>query len=87
MLLTMAQPPGPSVSADPLADLGIRVGSLPSGPRRSVADVPGVGVGHATITRDEPDPPRGRGVARTGITVLDPGGNSSRRRYRPAPRC
>jgi D-aminopeptidase len=37
--------------------------------------VPGVGVGHATIWRDEPPPPAGRGVARTGVTVIDPGGN------------
>ncbi|HKA68896.1 MAG TPA: P1 family peptidase, partial [Actinomycetes bacterium] len=34
-----------------------------------------VGLGHTTIWRDEPDPPRGRGVARTGVTVLDLGGN------------
>jgi D-aminopeptidase len=40
-----------------------------------MADVPGVGVGHATVWRDEPPPPAGRGVARTGVTVLDPGGN------------
>jgi D-aminopeptidase len=57
------------------ADLGIRIGVLPSGPTASIADVPGAGVGHATIWRDEPDPPAGRGVARTGVTVLDPGGN------------
>jgi D-aminopeptidase len=38
-------------------------------------DVPGVGVGHATLWRDEPEPPAGRGVARTGVTVVDPGGN------------
>lgn len=48
---------------------------LPSGPTASIADVPGAGVGHATVWRDEPDPPAGRGVARTGVTVLDPGGN------------
>ena len=41
-------------------------------------DVPGVGVGHLTVWRDEPAPPRGRGVARTGVTVLDPGGNCFR---------
>ncbi|HKD96545.1 MAG TPA: P1 family peptidase [Micromonosporaceae bacterium] len=45
------------------------------GPTASIADVPGVGVGHATVWRDEPDPPAGRGVARTGVTVVDPGGN------------
>ncbi len=57
------------------ADLGIRIGVLPSGPTASIADVPGAGVGHATVWRDEPDPPAGRGMARTGVTVLDPGGN------------
>jgi D-aminopeptidase len=49
---------------------------LPPGPTASIADVPGVGVGHATVWRDEPDPPAGRGVARTGVTVVDPGGNT-----------
>ena len=57
------------------ADLPVRIGLLPSGPTASVLDVPGVGLGHATVWRDEPPPPRGRGVARTGVTVLDPGGN------------
>jgi len=56
-------------------DLGIRIGLLPSGPTASIADVPGVGVGHVTVWRDEPAPPAGRGIARTGITVIDPGGN------------
>jgi D-aminopeptidase len=31
------------------------------------------------VWRDEPPPPEGRGVARTGVTVLDPGGNLFRR--------
>ncbi|MGH8868641.1 MAG: P1 family peptidase [Actinomycetes bacterium] len=65
MLTTMAR----------VADLGITIGLLPSGPTASVADVPGVGVGHTTVWRDEPEPPAGRGVARTGVTVLDLGGN------------
>jgi D-aminopeptidase len=58
-----------------VTDLGISIGILPSGPTASIVDVPGVGVGHATIWRDEPAPPAGRGVARTGVTVIDPGGN------------
>jgi D-aminopeptidase len=61
------------------ADLPVRIGLLPPGPTSSVLDVPGVGVGHATVWRDEADPPDGRGVARTGVTVLDPGGNCFRR--------
>jgi D-aminopeptidase len=51
-------------------DLGIVIGSLPTGPTNSVLDVPGVGLGHATLLRDEPAPPGGRGVARTGVTCL-----------------
>jgi len=58
-----------------VTDLGITIGLLPPGPTGSVLDVPGAGLGHATIWRDEPDPPAGRGVARTGVTVIDPGGD------------
>ena len=57
------------------ADLGIKIGIFPSGPTASIVDVPGVGMGHATVWRDEPLPPDGRGIARTGVTVVDPGGN------------
>jgi len=32
-------------------------------------------MGHATVWRDEAPPPAGRGIARTGVTVLDPGGD------------
>lgn len=59
-----------------LADFGVTIGSLPSGPTNSVIDVPGVGVGHATVVRDEAPPPLGRGTARTGVTVLDLGGDA-----------
>src|SRR6476661_5901315 len=51
-------------------DIGIEIGVLPTGPTNSVVDVAGVGLGHATVVRDEPDPPEGRGVARTGVTTL-----------------
>ena len=57
------------------ADIGLRIGLLQAGPTASIVDVPGVGVGHATVWRDEPPPPHGRGAARTGVTVIDPGGN------------
>jgi D-aminopeptidase len=56
-------------------DLGIVIGPLAPGATNSMLDVPGVGVGHATVWRDEPHPPEGRGVARTGVTVVDPGGD------------
>src|SRR5271169_3868618 len=58
-----------------VTDLGITIGLLPPGPAGSVLDVPGVGLGHATVWRDEPPPPAGRGIARTGVTVLHPGGD------------
>ena len=58
-----------------VTDLGITIGLLPAGPTGSVLDIPGAGLGHATVWRDEPPPPAGRGVARTGVTVLDPGGD------------
>ncbi|WP_426562549.1 P1 family peptidase [Angustibacter sp. McL0619] len=50
--------------------IGLEVGILPTGPTNSVLDVAGVGLGHATVVRDEPDPPLGRGTARTGVTTL-----------------
>ena len=51
-------------------EIGIRIGVLPTGPTNSVLDVAGVGLGHATLHRDEAPPPEGRGVARTGVTAL-----------------
>jgi D-aminopeptidase len=51
-------------------EVGVEIGLLPAGPTNSVLDVAGVGLGHATIRRDEPAPPQGRGVARTGVTTL-----------------
>lgn len=58
-----------------LADLGVRIGTLPRGATNSVIDVPGAGLGHATVVYDEPNPPEGRGLARTGVTVVDLGGD------------
>lgn len=55
-------------------DLGIAIGSLPAGPTDSIVDVPNVRVGHRTVWRDEPAPPDGRGVARTGVTAIIPFG-------------
>ena len=54
-----------------LRELGLRIGELEPGPSDSIADV-GVRVGHVTVWRDEPDPPEGRGVARTGLTAVVP---------------
>ncbi len=53
-----------------LREHGVRIGELEPGPRGSIADVDGVVVGHVTVVRDEPDPPAGRGVARSGVTAV-----------------
>ncbi len=42
------------------------------GPTNSIVDVADVSVGHATVWFDEPPPPAGRGVARTGVTAIVP---------------
>ena len=55
-----------------LRDHGLRIGELEPGPSNSIADVGGVRVGHVTVVRDEPDPPAGRGVARSGVTAIVP---------------
>jgi D-aminopeptidase len=55
-----------------LREHGLRIGELEPGPSNSIADVAGVRVGHVTVVRDEPDPPAGRGVARSGVTAVVP---------------
>jgi D-aminopeptidase len=45
---------------------------LQPGPTNSIVDVAGMSVGHASVWRDEPAPPAGRGTARTGVTVIVP---------------
>jgi D-aminopeptidase len=56
-----------------LRELGLRIGIFGTGAANAITDVPGVSVGHVTVWRDEPDPPAGRGVARTGVTAILPG--------------
>ena len=49
-----------------LRDLGITIGTYPTGPYNAITDVPGVWVGHKTLIYDEPR------LARTGVTVIVP---------------
>jgi D-aminopeptidase len=51
-----------------LRDLGITVGTLPTGPFNAITDVAGVRVGYATLIRDTP------AVVRTGVTAIWPRG-------------
>ncbi|HEU5490241.1 MAG TPA: P1 family peptidase [Gaiellaceae bacterium] len=55
-----------------LRDLGLRIGRFEAGPANAITDVTGVAVGHVTVWRDEPEPPEGRGIARTGVTAVLP---------------
>jgi D-aminopeptidase len=68
-----------------LREHGLAIGELAPGPANTIADVAGVRVGHVTVVRDEPEPPAGRGVARTGVTAVVPGEPAElRRRALPA---
>jgi len=49
-----------------LRDLGITIGTYPTGPHNAITDVPGVWVGHTTLIYDQPR------IARTGVTVIAP---------------
>lgn len=60
-----------------LRELGLRIGDLEPGSRNAITDVRGVSVGHVTVRREEPPPPDGRGVARTGVTAIVPGPGGS----------
>ncbi len=53
-------------------DLGIVIGTLPTGTHNTITDVAGVAVGHATVHRGEPDLPVSQGPARTGVTAIWP---------------
>jgi D-aminopeptidase len=62
----------PSPRGPRLRDLGLRIGRFEAGPADAITDVTGVTVGHVTVWRDEPEPPAGRGIARTGVTAVLP---------------
>ena len=54
-----------------LRDLGMAIGTTPTGPHNAITDVPGVTVGYETVIRDAPHP------ARTGVTMIFPRGQRS----------
>ena len=53
-------------------DLGITIGSLPTGRHNAITDVPGVLVGHSTLIAGEGPLVPGVGPVRTGVTVIRP---------------
>ena len=64
--------PVPSPRGPRLRELGLRIGRFETGRANAITDVAGVEVGHVTVWRDEPEPPEGRGIARTGVTAVLP---------------
>lgn len=55
-----------------LRDLGITIGTTPTGPLNALTDVPGVRVGHTTVVHGEGALRVGHGPARTGVTAIHP---------------
>jgi D-aminopeptidase len=55
-------------------DLGLSVGSLPTGSENAITDVAGVRVGHTTLISGEGPLRPGQGPVRTGVTVVLPHG-------------
>src|SRR5438309_3312455 len=51
-----------------LRDLGVAIGTIPTGPLNAITDVEGVRVGHATLLRGE--------NVRTGVTAIMPHGRN-----------
>ena len=62
----------PSPRGPRLREHGLRIGRFEPGEANAITDVNGVRVGHVTVWRDEPEPPEGRGVSRTGVTAIVP---------------
>ncbi|MBE9179500.1 P1 family peptidase [Oculatella sp. LEGE 06141] len=54
------------MSRDRIRNLGITIGTFPTGKHNAITDVPGVLVGHTTLLYDQPR------VARTGVTAIVP---------------
>ncbi len=63
---------GQSLNRPRAREVGVRFGSLPTGPRNMITDVPGVKVGHSTIIRGSGPLKPGQGPVRTGVTAILP---------------
>ena len=76
---TPAEPP-----RQRLRDLGIVIGTIPTGPLNAITDVAGVKVGQVTIARGDGKLVPGKGPARTGVTAILPHGGDLWREKVPA---
>jgi D-aminopeptidase len=61
-----------------LRDLGLSIGSLPTGPNNAVTDVAGVRVGVTTLIEGDGPLKVGQGPIRTGVTVIMPSNDIGR---------
>ena len=52
--------------------LGLKIGSIPPGPRNAISDVTGILVGHSTLIEGEGKLIPGEGPIRTGVTAILP---------------
>ena len=53
-------------------DVGIKIGSIPTGPLNAITDVPGIRVGHSTLNEGDGSLVVGKGPIRTGVTLIFP---------------
>lgn len=67
-----------------LRDLGVTIGTLPTGAWNAITDVPGVRVGYTTVVQGDGPLVIGRGPARTGVTAIHPHEGSAFQRMVPA---
>lgn len=66
-----------------LRDIGVGIGTVPTGEYNAITDVPGVKVGHVTLITGEGRLRPGLGPVRTGVTAILPhGGNLFRSKVR-----
>jgi len=71
----------PSYAQRPRArDLGIQIGTLPTGTYNAITDVEGVLVGHVTLIEGSGELVVGKGPVRTGVTAIVPHGEDSFRK-------
>jgi len=57
-------------------DIGVTIGSMPTGTLNAIVDVPGVKVGHVTLIEGEGKLIPGKGPIRTGVTAILPHGRN-----------
>jgi D-aminopeptidase len=65
-------------------ELGIVIGTLPTGPHNAITDVSDVRVGHVTLRRGDGKLVPGKGPVRTGVTAIVPHGGDLWRQKVPA---